>query len=422
MILVGWSMGAYLAMDAALAWPEHIQALYLLSIRRQWPADEIEEIRNELALDAQVFLRSFYRKCFLGDKKGYRLFQEFLEEHYLTAPYLAGLQDGLTYLAGYPLAQRINQLRAFNIPTIMIHGERDLIAPVEERPTIPGAREVILPMIGHPIFRSTDCRVDLHLRKEAIRRKFSRAAATYEDHAAIQKETALQLAALLPDAPVRSILETGCGTGNYTRLLRGRYPEAHLTALDFAQEMVTQARKNSSPTIDFLCEDAEAFIARTGPTYDLITANATLQWFDDLPGFCCRALTRLNPNGTLLCSIFGPGTMTELTMGLKAVLGHKIRLPAQDFPSRESLERIFTACPGKVAIKEWQIIREYPTIKDLLDQIRKTGTSGQSSGRFHFTRSQLTDLNHWFIENHGGCRIRSQVFLMHVTLTPEAIP
>jgi len=50
------------------------------------------------------------------------------------------------------------------------------------------------------------------------------------------------------------ILELGCGPGNVTRLLKLRFPEGQITAIDLAPQMIEIARKQL-PDVDFMVMD-----------------------------------------------------------------------------------------------------------------------------------------------------------------------
>jgi pimeloyl-ACP methyl ester carboxylesterase len=213
-VLSGWSMGAYLAIDFALAHPERISALYLLATRQSWPLAEIEKIRTDLAEDPVAFMSSFYRKCFLGDRDSSRKFSESLQDDYLASLDSERLAVGLDYLESYPMTDKVISLAELDIPIYLLHGTKDIIAPTAEMAVIPGAVSRMVKTAGHPVFLDGSCPLDWHLKKETIRRKFSRSAKTYDEHATVQKEVAEKLVALLPDRTPKAILETGCGTGN----------------------------------------------------------------------------------------------------------------------------------------------------------------------------------------------------------------
>lgn len=413
-VLAGWSMGAYQAIDFALLYPKRIRALYLLGLRQSWPPVEIKQIRTELRTDPDKFMRTFYRKCFLGHNRNYREFATTLEESYLAGLDHDQLTAGLTYLQNFPLAAKTAKLAELDLPVFLLHGARDIIAPPAEIPTIPGATSQLIKTAGHPVFLDAACPLDWHRKKETIRLKFSRSAATYDQHASLQKEVAARLTTLLPAKTPTRILETGCGTGNFTSLLNSRYPAARITALDFAGNMLTQARQKlaDQPSVFFKCSDAEQFLKENHGPFDLVTSNATMHWFDNLETTTGAIADCLNDGGAMVCSIFGPETMGEMQAALEEIHGHKVAMPSALFPSQKELQKIFANLFTTVAIEEWRLVRHYPTLIDLLRNISKTGTAGWHSGQHLLNRRHLAELEQWFVKNYGDCRISYQIFMV----------
>ncbi|MEN8135103.1 MAG: alpha/beta fold hydrolase [Thermodesulfobacteriota bacterium] len=413
-ILAGWSMGAYLAIDFALLYPERIKALYLLAIRQSWPAQELDQIRAELYDNPVKFMKTFYRKCFLGHKPSYRKFTDSLEESYLTNLDPVALEAGLVYLQNFPLAAKTNKLAKLDRPTYLLHGAKDIIAPAAEMPIIPGTVSQLIKTAGHPVFLDESCPLDFHKKKETIRLKFSRSAATYDAHASLQKEVAARLATLLPEKPPAAILETGCGTGGYTCLLKKHYPAARITAIDFAENMLGQARQKliNEPTVAFQCADAEIFLKEKRESFDLVTSNATMHWFDNLENTAGLIADSLTDNGALICSIFGPETMGEMQAALKEIHGKEVVMPSSFFPSHKELQKIFNSLFTKTEINEWQLVRQYPNLIDLLRNISKTGTAGWHPGQPLLTRHHLKELENWFIKTYDHYQISYQIFMV----------
>ena len=61
------------------------------------------------------------------------------------------------------------------------------------------------------------------IEQERIRRRFSQAVNTYDDHAEAQKRICTHLVQLLTvytSSHFRRVLEIGCGSGGFTRLLK----------------------------------------------------------------------------------------------------------------------------------------------------------------------------------------------------------
>ena len=76
--------------------------------------------------------------------------------------------------------------------------------------------------------------------KRGIRRNFARRAGSYDRQACVQRLMAQGLLAFLSDALPRSgrLLEIGCGTGYFTRLLKQSCNGATLVALDLDAALV----------------------------------------------------------------------------------------------------------------------------------------------------------------------------------------
>ncbi|MCB2184563.1 MAG: malonyl-ACP O-methyltransferase BioC [Desulfobulbaceae bacterium] len=251
-------------------------------------------------------------------------------------------------------------------------------------------------------------------RKKAICSRFSKAAATYDEYAFVQKESSARLIATLPaGCRCAEILEIGCGTGNYTSLLAGRFPEARITALDFSCAMVDKARDKcvSATDISFLCEDGEVFLSKNKRSFDLITSNATLQWFDDLSQTLQHVSTSLTPDGLFHASLFGPATLHELGEGLGNVFSEPIILAAEEFADREAIRQNLEKYFVKVNFSEKIYTRHYVSLRDLLSHIKKTGTGGYHRSFPVLTRSRLKRLEQWFAAR-GGYKVTYQVFFV----------
>jgi malonyl-CoA O-methyltransferase len=258
-------------------------------------------------------------------------------------------------------------------------------------------------------------------RKKAICRRFSKAAATYDEYALVQKESAVRLATCLPENfSAVQILEIGCGTGNYTAKLAARFPQAHLTALDFSAAMVEQAGKKclAHAAVSFRCEDGEQFLAQNRRQFDLITSNATMQWFDDLSRAFSHVARSLAPTGIFLASLFGPLTLHELAAALAEVVDESAQLPAGQFPDGVKLQQQLRPCFGRVEIAEGIYRRSYLSLQDLFRHIRKTGTGGYHPTLPLLTRGRLKALDEWFCR-HGGFALSYQVFFVTAAMPKQ---
>lgn len=146
--LAGWSMGANLAWQFTTTYPELVSSLTLLAGRCHWPRDEITAIKEDLDTDLQKSMQGFYRKCFLGKKGLYRRFVQEIEGGYLERLQQDDLAVGLDYLASFPIVGRA----PVGVSVQIIHGRKDVVAPVPERPQINGAAHKVMDAAGHLIF------------------------------------------------------------------------------------------------------------------------------------------------------------------------------------------------------------------------------------------------------------------------------
>src|SRR5262249_49780050 len=80
----------------------------------------------------------------------------------------------------------------------------------------------------------------------------------------------------LPNRPVATAVDLGCGPGNSTHLLQKRFPDAAVTGIDSSADMIAAARKRM-PGVRFEIEDIRAWRCPDAPA-DVILANAVLQW------------------------------------------------------------------------------------------------------------------------------------------------
>lgn len=258
-------------------------------------------------------------------------------------------------------------------------------------------------------------------RKKVICRRFTKAAATYDKYALVQKESAARLASCLPENfSAAVVLEIGCGTGNYTAKLAARFPHAILTALDFSEAMVEQARKKclAHTNVSFLCEDGEQFLARNKGKFDLITSNATMQWFDDLPKAFSHVARGLAPDGIFLSALFGPLTLHELAAALADVFDESPALPAAQFPGGDEIQQRARTWFGRVEIVEGVYLRSYLSLQDLFRHIRKTGTGGYHPSLPLLTKGRLKRLEEWF-RSHGGFEVSYQIFFVTASMPKQ---
>lgn len=104
------------------------------------------------------------------------------------------------------------------------------------------------------------------------------------------------LVAAIPEGDVRTAVDLGCGPGNSTEVLAERFPQAVVTGMDSSDDMLVDARKRL-PALTFELADIGAW--NPVQKFDVILANASLQWLPDHATLYPHLVNQLTPGGTL---------------------------------------------------------------------------------------------------------------------------
>ncbi len=104
------------------------------------------------------------------------------------------------------------------------------------------------------------------------------------------------LLAAIPTRDVRRAVDLGCGPGNSTEALAARFPGAAVSGMDSSPEMIEAARMRL-PAISFAVADIESW--RAAAPFDVIFANAALQWVPDHAALYPRLVAQLAQGGSL---------------------------------------------------------------------------------------------------------------------------
>ncbi|MBE9535999.1 MAG: methyltransferase domain-containing protein [Proteobacteria bacterium] len=150
--------------------------------------------------------------------------------------------------------------------------------------------------------------------KGRVKAAFSRQAPVYEEHAALQKESAERLdfnLSLVETSP-KTVLDVGSGTGFLTALAAKRWPDAHLFGCDLSHAMnCVSSEKLASVGCDFVTGDAEGLPFADG-SFDLVTSNLAYQWVNSFPKAFKEVMRVLRPGGEFIFATFGRRTLQEL--------------------------------------------------------------------------------------------------------------
>jgi trans-aconitate 2-methyltransferase len=98
----------------------------------------------------------------------------------------------------------------------------------------------------------------------------------------------------------RRIIDLGCGPGNSTAILHGRWPDARITGLDSSAEMIAQASE-TDPNIDWRKGNIAEW--EPGEDFDIIFSNAAYQWLGDHGTLFEKLVTHLSPAGVFAAQL-----------------------------------------------------------------------------------------------------------------------
>jgi trans-aconitate 2-methyltransferase len=172
-------------------------------------------------------------------------------------------------------------------------------------------------------------------------------AARYLRFADERTRPAGDLIARIPTAEVTRAVDLGCGPGNSTDLLAARFPGARIVGIDSSPDMLAAARRRL-PGARFEEVDIAAW-ADPGP-FDVILANASLQWVPDHARLLPSLLARLAAGGSLAVQM--PDNLDEPSHRL-------MREVATEGPWRAALAGAATArATRREAAWYWRLLRE----------------------------------------------------------------
>ena len=156
--LFGWSLGGFLAQDFAKEFPDRVDELILLSIRKQFERRTLKEVEAGLRENKRAYLYKFYLECFSKDDREELVwFKKYLLMNYLKVMKLEDLIYGLHYLSkGQICPESLASLKKIRI----FHGLEDKIAPFKEivdiKSCLPQAKFICMPQTGHIPFLNRD--------------------------------------------------------------------------------------------------------------------------------------------------------------------------------------------------------------------------------------------------------------------------
>ncbi len=212
--------------------------------------------------------------------------------------------------------------------------------------------------------------------KDRVSRRFSKASSSYGKEAFVQRQMGAHLRALLPEGNFQEILELGCGSGNFSKLLVKHYPHANITLNDLSPQMLLICKDEFGSQVHYLQGDAQELNFST--RYDLIIGCASFQWFENLEESLKRLKAYLKPQGILAFAIFSPEHFAEI----KAITGLSL-----NYPTSAQLAKMLTRQGFDFKLKSELIVTHFKSALEMLRHFKATGIAALSSQMW--TRGKL---------------------------------
>ena len=245
------------------------------------------------------------------------------------------------------------------------------------------------------------------LDSRLIRRRFERAAATFDDAAFVHAVTREGLLARLQPLVVQAstVVDLGSATCSTSQALSKRFGRAHVVSVDLAHAMLRRGRKHRAwfSKSSFVQATAAA-LPFNAQSIDVIFANLLLPWIDDQTQVFAEIARVLRKGGVFAFATLGPDSLLEIRRAWsqvddKAHVNHFSDMhdlgdglvnagladPVLDVDrlsvSYDSTEKLFadlTAMGGRNALRERnRSLVGKQRFRHMTDELHKSGTDGK---------------------------------------------
>lgn len=241
--------------------------------------------------------------------------------------------------------------------------------------------------------------------KRLVAESFSRAAASYDAVAELQRTVGHALLERLPlDMQPTRWLDLGSGTGYFSRALANRFPQGEGIAVDIAEGMLRHARPMGGAA-SFVSGDAECLPLRSA-SVDLIFSSLALQWCENFAAVLEEAERVLRPGGVFAFTSLCCGTLQELRDSWLVVDGFA---HVNRFRSREAYQGLCAASRLRCLTLDIQpSVLYFAELRQLTHELKALGAHNLNPGR----PDGLT----------GRARIRALIEAYERFRTPSGLP
>jgi malonyl-CoA O-methyltransferase len=251
------------------------------------------------------------------------------------------------------------------------------------------------------------------IERKRVQASFQRGASDYDQHTPVQQRVLQKLLSPVEQYLVGSsarVLDIGCGTGRLLEQLGRSHPDAVLTGLDLAPNMLRQAAERLPSAVTLVQGDAE-HLPFSAESFSLVLSSSTFQWLDQLNPCFEDVLRVLKPGGSFIFSLFGGKTLFELRESWQQAL---VNCSREGGGQRDGTHRFHTcdqvqqalASAGFQRCKIWSELEVlwYPDVPHLLQAIKRigAGTAKPPAGGGLGWRRILHEMSRVYTERFGG--------------------
>lgn len=214
--------------------------------------------------------------------------------------------------------------------------------------------------------------------KRQVAASFSRAAASYDSVAQLQRDVGQALLGRLPsDFTPQRWVDLGSGTGHFSRVLAGRFTAAEGIAVDIAEGMLRHARSLGGAQ-QYIVGDAEQ-LPLADASCDLLFSSLAVQWCGDFAAVLAEAHRVLRPGGILAFASLCDGTLYELRDSWRAV---DASVHVNRFRPLARYQQLCGASALQVGVLEAvPHVLHYADVRDLTHELKALGAHNINPGR-----------------------------------------
>jgi trans-aconitate 2-methyltransferase len=217
----------------------------------------------------------------------------------------------------------------------------------------------------------------------------------------------------VPDA--RRVIDLGCGPGNSTAVLATRWPDAKTTGFDSSSAMIDSARK-SEPAREWVIGDiVEWANDKRGERFDVVFANASLQWIPDHAANFPLLLARVAAGGAFAAQLPGnhEGPTHQLMRDMAASDGWRKWFPTgnvREWHSSELAHYYDVLAPHAARLDMWETsyLHIFSEAEDIVEWYKGSGMRpyleaiGTDAERERFAEEYLGGIRKLYLPRSNG--------------------